>query len=85
MSLQAPKQMTIWPGSCTAMDGNDDRGLHIVVINPENYKVEQSKVFDTYASSEGFDEFISEMIPDSYIIVAACKDDCVKSLSQAGR
>lgn len=39
-------------------DPNCQRGLHIVVINPYNGKVEYANVFDTYVSSKLFDEFI---------------------------
>ena len=35
------------------------RGLHIVIINQNNGKIELAKVFDTYESSEDFDKFIS--------------------------
>lgn len=35
------------------------RGLHIVVIDGNTGKVEKAQVFDTYASSDGFDTFLS--------------------------
>ena len=44
-----------------------------------------SRIFDTYKTSVEFDEFIANFIPEGYIIVAACKDDCVTSLSTKGK
>ena len=66
-----------------ANSGNAYRGLHVVVISPsDNYDVIAAKVFDTYRTSEGFEEFIGrETIPDGYIVVAACKDECSVQLS----
>lgn len=64
---------------------NHYRGLHIVVINPTNGKVETAKVFDTYKKADGFDSFITKHIPEGHIVVAACKDECTTSLSQSGK
>lgn len=62
------------------------RGLHIVLINPKNGKVELAKIFDTYKSSDLFDNFIkNEEIPEGYIIVAACQDDFMTNLSTNGK
>ena len=58
-----------------------DRGLHIVVINPFNGILEWAIVFDTYLSSDELDCFITSDIPEGYIVVASCKDDCVTNLS----
>ena len=57
------------------------RGLHIVVINPKNGKVEAGRVFDTYKTSEQLDSFILNCVPPRYIVVAACKDECVTNIS----
>ena len=57
------------------------RGLHIVIINPENGHISFAGVFDTYTSSEHLEKFIAHDVPRNHIIVAACKDECVKSLS----
>ena len=57
------------------------RGLHMVIINSENGKVETAKVFDTYKSSKEFDEFTARDLPYGHIVVAACKDDCVTNMS----
>lgn len=57
------------------------RGMHIVVINKLSGKVEIAKVFDTSENSERFDAFVERGIPNGFIVVAACKDDCVKKLS----
>lgn len=56
-----------------------------MVINPLNYKVEWTEVFDTYTSSNRFDEFISLGFPNGYIIVVACQDECSYRLSDTGR
>ena len=58
------------------------RGLHIVVINPDDGKVFFAKCFDTYKTCKGFDRFILYGAPPGFIVIAACKDDCVTFLSQ---
>lgn len=40
-------------------DSKHYRGLHIVLINTLNCKVELAKVFDTYKSSDKLDQFIA--------------------------
>lgn len=60
---------------------NNQRGLHVVVINPKDGEVDFAKVFDTYKSGDSFDKFIDEGVKEGFIIVAACKDDCVTNLS----
>lgn len=62
-------------------ESNHYRGLHVVIINTLYGTVELAKVFDTYRSCDSFDEFCSRDIPENYIIIAACKDDCANSLS----
>lgn len=58
------------------------RGLHIVIVNPQDGKIETAKVFDTYESSKSLDKFLSRTgVPLGYIIVAACSDDCTANLS----
>lgn len=57
------------------------RGLHVVVIDPKNFKVQVAKAFDTYHSPQEMEEFIKDEIQDGFIVVAACKDDCVSRLS----
>jgi len=71
--------------SVKSNENNNKRGLHIVVINPNNGKVEAARVFDTYVSSVAFDDFIIESYPDGFIIVAACKDDCITKLSKCAK
>ena len=68
-------------------ENGSERGLHIVLVNPDNGDVEFAKVFDTDQSSELFDELIAKenAIPDGYIIVAAGRDDCVAQLSEASK
>ena len=61
------------------------RGLHIVVINPNNGVVETAKVFDTYESSKEFEEFIDKPLPIGHIVVAACKDECSNHLSHEAK
>ena len=43
-------------------------------------------IFDTYKSSENFEIFLKEQppIPVGTIVIVACKDDCVKNLSNMG-
>lgn len=66
-------------------ENNHDRGLHIVVINQTDGMVETAQVFDTYKTSVTFDAFISGAIPQGRIVVAACKDECITQLSDAGK
>ena len=40
-------------------ENDNDRGLHIVVINANNGRIDSAKVFDTYTTSEEFELFIS--------------------------
>ena len=70
-----------------ANDGKHHRGLHIVLINRTNGRIELAKCFDTYESNIDFDDFVEEHspVPDGYIVVAACKDDCATNLSMEGR
>ena len=62
-------------------ENNHYRGLHIVVINPNNGQVEQAKVFDTYKSSAILEIFIKDKVPEGHIVVAASKDECARKLS----
>lgn len=64
---------------------NHYRGLHMVIVNPNNGFVNSAKVFDTYKTSEHFDNFIHAFIPDKSIVVAACKDECSVNLSNEGK
>ena len=38
------------------------RGLHIAIINPNNGRIHQARVFDTYKTSDAFDNFIYESV-----------------------
>ena len=40
-----------------ANEYNHYRGLHVVIINPSNFRIEYAKVFDTYKDSTLFDVF----------------------------
>lgn len=73
------------PVRCEKNSQGHYRGLHIVIINPANGEVALAKVFDTYKYSKAFDDFIAGGIPELYIVIAACKDDCTKNLSWNGR
>lgn len=42
-------------------------------------------MFDTYKSSAQLDAFIASGIEEDFIVIAACKDDCVTNLSEAGK
>lgn len=70
-------------------ENGNQRGLHIAIINPYNGAVDHAQVFDTYTSSEEFDDFIClplvEGISEGFIVVAACKDDCFSKLSDKAK
>lgn len=53
----------------------------MVLIDPFKASIVHSEVFDTYISSENFNKFILREIPNGFIVVAACKDDCMTGLS----
>lgn len=61
------------------------RGLHIMVIHPGTGDIETAQCFDTYTSSKYLDLFINKGVPDGYIVVAACQDECARSLSPVAR
>lgn len=67
-----------------ANEHNHYRGLHIVIINPQDDEIVAAKIFDTYNASRSFDDFIQKQIPHGHIVVAACMDDCISALSQKG-
>ena len=72
------------PIPCAPNEHHHDRGLHIVLVNPSDGKVEMAQVFDTYKTSETLEVFIGGMpalLRDGMIVIAACKDDCVMNLS----
>jgi len=56
-----------------------------VIIDKNNGKVVKARVFDTYSSSDDFEKFILNDVPLDSIVIAACKDDCSKSLSEKGK
>ena len=53
----------------------------MVVINPFNGHIMTAKIFDTYESSDEFDDFLRNGVPEGCIIIAACKDECTRHLS----
>ena len=67
---------------CDLNGSIDYRGLHIVIVNPSSGEVISANVFDTYISSKSFEKFIATEVLDGSIVVAACKDECTKNLSQ---
>ena len=58
--------------------------MHIVIINTIG-NVESAKVFDTHTTSLRLNEFVSTGVPEGYIVVAACNDDCVTQMSHKGK
>ena len=54
--------------------------MHVAIVDPNTGNV-ASKVYDTYSNSSKFEEFIANAIPDGFIVVCACKDDCFLKLS----
>ena len=69
---------------CGKNENGHDRGVHIVVINPLTGKVRNAKVFDTYKSSEEWNNFILT-VPQGYVVAVACKDECSKSWNWGGK
>ena len=67
-----------------AFEDVEFRGLHIVMIDPSTGKVLSSQVFDTYKTSENINSFIKDIKEESkgHIVVVACKDECVTSMSK---
>ena len=63
-------------------ENDHDRGLHVVVYDGGQDKVETARAFDTYLGGAELDNFIATEIPDGSVIAAACKDDCVRNLSE---
>ena len=57
------------------------RGLHLVIINQINFRIEFAKVFDTYISSQSLHSIIDKDIPKGYIIAVASCDDIVTKMS----
>ena len=57
------------------------RGLHIVIINQINFRIEFAKVFDTFRSSRGLENIIKRDIPKGCIVAAASHDDITTKLS----
>ena len=55
--------------------------MHIVIVNPHTGIVLSARCFDTYSSSETLENFINR-VPKGLIVIAACKDDCVKNSSR---
>lgn len=65
-----------------ANESKNYRGLHIVVINGNDGRIEKAQVFDTFRSSETLEKFINAKTPDGSIIVVASQDDCTTNLSE---
>ena len=57
----------------------------MVIFNPLIGLIECAIVFDTYESSKKLDEFIWNDIPNGYIVIAACMDECTKNLSDSAK
>lgn len=54
----------------------------IAIVNTLYGTLDKAMVFDTYKSSEEFENFINEYeIADNYLVLAACDDECTKHLS----
>ena len=66
-------------------ENEDLRGVQIVLFNRKIGTVVFAKAFDTFYRSDGFDKFIQTKLEDNLIIIAACKDDCVKNMSEKGK
>lgn len=66
-------------------ENNHFRGLHIVIINPENGNIEFAEVFDTHETSDNLNQLIASIIPRGQIVVAAVRDDAFAKLSVFAR
>lgn len=53
-----------------------NRGLHIVILNPDDGSISTAMCFDTHHSSLELDAFIAAGVPEGKIVVAACRDEC---------
>lgn len=56
-----------------------------MIFNPFLGRIECAMVFDTYYSSDVFEKFISHDIPNGFIVIAACKDECTSNLSHSAK
>lgn len=60
--------------------------MHLVIIDPKTGKVVSAQIYDTYATSQQLDQFItSEYIPPGHVIAAACSDDMAHNLSDLAK
>ena len=58
------------------------RGMHIVAVDPQDGKIYENHVFDTYESSDTMEKWIKKnYIRLDWIVIAACEDECAKNLS----
>ena len=72
----------------SSLDEKHGRGLHIIVINSENCNLAYDREFDTSKSSIELETCIQNdfpLFPEGWIIIATCKDDCVKNLSRKSK
>ena len=56
-----------------------------MLFNPFEGVVYAAQVFDTYKSSDNLDAFIHSSLPEGFIVIVACKDECTTSLSEIAR
>ena len=69
-----------------ANDKGTYRGMHVCILNGKTGNVMWSEIFDTYHSSDAFEYFCScELVEEGQIVIAACRDDAAKNLSNSVR
>ena len=62
--------------------------MNVVVFDPKLGLVAYAQIFDTYTSSEPFEEFIwglKKINYNNFIVITACKDECTTKLSETVR
>ena len=62
--------------------GRTNRGLHVIIMDSADGSISLCLVFDTYKSSDEFEDWISKNnVNEGMIVIAACKDDCTTNMS----
>ena len=70
-----------------AIVNGGERGLNVLIINPEDGTILESANFDTHISNEDSDDFakLIETLADGIIVAVTAKDDAFEQLTEAAR